>query len=398
MSSQARDRSQPDTSGASGEAGEPQHGGNATPASVWFRYDATEAGTVTVRSQFSNFDTILAAYSGSSLGSLTLLAANDDAPGQTWSEASFTVAAGQSYHIALDGKAGATGTGVLGFEFSEIVAAPEIVVEQPAATGLVDGVSAVAFGNVNAGATTQRVFTIRNTGTADLTGLAATWDGNAAGRFTAGAFGATTLAPGASTTLTVTFAPVAAGNQSGTLRIASNDADENPFDVTVSGTGVAAEIAVEQPANTGLTDGVSGINFGNVNLGVAAPLTFTIRNTGNAAMTGLAATVDGSNAAEFVAGALGATTLNPGQSTTVTVTFTPAAAGARTAALHIASNDPDENPFDIAMSGTGVMPEIAIEQPAATGLVDGMRSTTAMSMRSMIRRKRSRFATSATAH
>lgn len=360
-----------DTSGASGEGGEPQHGGNATPASVWFRYDATQAGTVTVRSQFSNFDTILAAYSGGAVGSLTLLSSNDDAPGETWSETTFTVAAGQSYYVALDGKAGATGTGVLGFEFSETVDMPEIVVEQPAANGLVDGVSAVAFGNVNAGATAQRVFTIRNTGTANLTGLAASWNGNAAGRFTAGAFGATTLAPGASTTLTVTFAPVAAGNESGTLRIASNDADENPFDVSITGTGVASEIVVEQPVNNGLIDGVSGVSFGNSNVGVAAPLTFTIRNTGNAALTGLAASVDGTNSAEFVAGALGATTLNPGQSTTVSVTFTPAAAGVRAAALHIANNDPNENPFDIALSGTGVMPEIAIEQPLNTGLADG---------------------------
>ncbi|MEM7011081.1 MAG: TIGR02597 family protein, partial [Verrucomicrobiota bacterium] len=360
-----------DTSGANGEAGEPQHGGNATPASVWFRYDATLAGTVTIRSEFSSFDTILAAYSGNSVGSLTLLSANDDAPDATWSETTFTVAAGQSYYVALDGKAGATGTGVLGFEFSESVDHPEIVVEQPAATGLVDGVSAVGFGNVNAGATAQRVFTIRNTGTANLTGLAASWDGNAAGRFTTGAFGATTLAPGASTTLTVTFAPVAAGNESGTLRIASNDADENPFDVSITGTGVASEIVVEQPANNGLTDGVSDVNFGGVNVGVAAPLAFTIRNTGNAALNGLAASVDGTNSADFVAGALGATTLNPGQSTTVTLTFTPAAAGPRTAALHIANNDPNENPFDIALSGTGAMPEIAIEQPLNTGLVDG---------------------------
>lgn len=359
------------TEGATGEAGEPLHGGNTSPASVWFRYNATENGTVTLSSEHSNFDTIIAVYSGSSLATLTPLAFNDDAPGETWSETSFVATAGQNYYIALDGKAGATGIGVLGHTISVVTTAPEIVVEQPAANNLEDGVSEVAFGNVNAGATADRVFTIRNTGTADLTGLAASFDGNAGGRFTAGAIGATTLAPGGSTTLTVTFAPLAAGARTATLKIASNDADENPFDVALSGTGIAPEIAVEQPVNNGLSDGVGAVNYGNVNVGVAAPLTFTIRNTGNEAMTGLATTIDGSNAAEFVAGALGATTLNPGQSTTVTATFTPAAAGARTAALHIASNDPDENPFDIALVGNGVMPEIAIEHPVNTGLADG---------------------------
>jgi hypothetical protein len=44
----------------------------------------------------------------------------------------------------------------------------------------------------------------------------------------------------------------------------------------------------------------------------------------------------------------------PGGSTTFTVKFTPAALGVRTAALHIASNDADENPFDIALTGTGI--------------------------------------------
>src|SRR5204862_73933 len=40
-------------------------------------------------------------------------------------------------------------------------------------------------------------------------------------------------------------------------------------------------------------------------------------------------------------------------STSFTVTFTPTAAGARAAAIHIASNDADENPFDISLTGTG---------------------------------------------
>ncbi len=42
------------------------------------------------------------------------------------------------------------------------------------------------------------------------------------------------------------------------------------------------------------------------------------------------------------------TALLPNESTTFTVTFAPTAIGARTAMLHIASNDADENPFDIA--------------------------------------------------
>ena len=41
----------------------------------------------------------------------------------------------------------------------------------------------------------------------------------------------------------------------------------------------------------------------------------------------------------------------PNGTTTFTLRFAPATAGAKTAALHIASNDADENPFDIALTG-----------------------------------------------
>lgn len=116
----------------------------------------------------------------------------------------------------------------------------EIAVEQPAGTDLTDGSSTIAFGNINPGANAQRVFTIRNSGTVNLTGLAASFSGANADLFSAGSLGSATLAPGANTTLNVTYAPTALGNHTATLQIASNDSDENPFDVALSGTGVIA--------------------------------------------------------------------------------------------------------------------------------------------------------------
>ena len=128
---------------------------------------------------------------------------------------------------------------------------------------------------------------------------------------------------------------------------------------SISGTyppsSAAPEIAVEQPVGTDLTDGSASIDCGSVSIGSSsAPFTFTVRNTGTANLTGLALSKNGANSADFTLGSLGATTLAPGASTTFTVTFTPAAAGTRTAAIHIASNDADENPFDITLTGTGV--------------------------------------------
>jgi autotransporter-associated beta strand protein len=127
----------------------------------------------------------------------------------------------------------------------------------------------------------------------------------------------------------------------------------------------APEITVEQPLATNLTDGSSTINLGSINTGSSSsPVTFTVKNTGSSDLTSLAITKDGTNNADYVVSALGATTLAPAASTTFTVTFSPGAAGSRIAAIHIASNDADENPFDISLTGIGVGPGTLAVTPA----------------------------------
>jgi len=119
--------------------------------------------------------------------------------------------------------------------------------------------------------------------------------------------------------------------------------------------GPTPEIGVHQPAGTDLADGSATTDFGSVDTGSSsAATTYTVTNSGTANLTGLAVTKDGTDAGMFDVGALGATNLTPGASTTFTVTFAPTSAGAKTAAIHIASNDSDENPFDIELTGTGM--------------------------------------------
>jgi alpha-tubulin suppressor-like RCC1 family protein len=115
------------------------------------------------------------------------------------------------------------------------------------------------------------------------------------------------------------------------------------------------EIHVLDAAGSSLTSGVASQDCGHIQLGrTSTPLAITIKNTGTVDLTDLAVSVDGANAADFSVGALGATTLAPEASVTVNVTCAPGAAGARTAVFHIASNDANENPFDIALTGMGV--------------------------------------------
>lgn len=95
-------------------------------------------------------------------------------------------------------------------------------------------------------------------------------------------------------------------------------------------------------------------DFANTLIGSGNTQTFTIRNTGTTNLTGLAVTTTGSHPGDFTPDTLDATTLTPGNTTTFNVTFSPLASGARSAVLQIASNDTDENPFVINITGTGL--------------------------------------------
>ena len=61
--------------------------------------------------------------------------------------------------------------------------------------------------------------------------------GTNAADFTVTAQPASPVAPSGSTTFSVTFDPSASGTRTAMLSIANNDADENPFNFTIQGTG-----------------------------------------------------------------------------------------------------------------------------------------------------------------
>jgi len=92
------------------------------------------------------------------------------------------------------------------------------------------------FGFLTVGNTASGTFTIRNLGTADLTlgNPAVQLTGSADFTLTAQP-AATVLGSGSSTTFTVTFAPTVTSPQTATLRIASDDADESPYVLNLTG-------------------------------------------------------------------------------------------------------------------------------------------------------------------
>lgn len=113
---------------ATRESGEPAHGGRGASASVWYRWTAPSSGTLRVTTQGSTFDTLLGAYTGAAVSSLTTVDANDDTPdGGRWSSLAFPVTAGSTYLIAVDGYGGWKGATVLNWSLSGAAPAPSPV-------------------------------------------------------------------------------------------------------------------------------------------------------------------------------------------------------------------------------------------------------------------------------
>lgn len=94
--------------GASKEPGEPNHAGNAGGKSIWYRWESPITGIATFDTFGSSFDTLMAAYSGSTVDALASLASNNNA-GSAQSRIIFRIVAGATYHLAVDGFNGAAG-------------------------------------------------------------------------------------------------------------------------------------------------------------------------------------------------------------------------------------------------------------------------------------------------
>jgi hypothetical protein len=119
-------------------------------------------------------------------------------------------------------------------------ASPEISVAQPASAILVDGSSKRDFGTSVSGKKGMvREFTISNLGTASLKSLKISVAGTHSKDFTVSQPSKKTIQAGETTTFKVTFSPKAGGNRTATVRIKSNDKDENPFDIPVTGLGLS---------------------------------------------------------------------------------------------------------------------------------------------------------------
>ncbi|HYX29062.1 MAG TPA: NF038122 family metalloprotease [Pyrinomonadaceae bacterium] len=104
------------TFGATSEGGEPSHdptdSSSLSPShTIWYQWQAPSSGSTTITTNGSDFDTILAVYTGTTVNSLARIVFNDDEnSGLATSRVTFSATSNTLYWIAVDGWGGDTGT------------------------------------------------------------------------------------------------------------------------------------------------------------------------------------------------------------------------------------------------------------------------------------------------
>jgi hypothetical protein len=191
-----------------------------------------------------------------------------------------------------------------------------------------------------------KVVTVKNTGTGSTSiSFGTTGDfAETAGTCTG------TLGPSpASCTVNVTFTPTAAGTRTGTLTI-TDTATNSPQTVKLTGTGVAAVVMVTAtPASETFAAQIVGTT--------SAGKVVTVKDTGTAATPiTIASTGDFAQTNNCPA------TLSAGASCSVTVTFTPQAAGTLTGTVTVMDNATN-SPQTVKLTGTGTAPVIVTATP-----------------------------------
>jgi hypothetical protein len=197
------------------------------------------------------------------------------------------------------------------------------------------------FGAVTVGATDAKTLSITNSGTIALKVTNIT---SSSPRFIVTP-AATTVPVGQSSTIQISFQPAAATSYSATLSFQTNDPSHPTVTIPMTGTG----------AYPAVTWAPSSLAFGTVQVGAASQDALSITNTG---AVPLSVSAISSNSPQFTATAQ-ALTVQPGQASTIQVTFSPAAATSYSATLSFQTNDLSHPTVTIPMTGSGVTPTVA---------------------------------------
>jgi hypothetical protein len=328
----------PDTVGVSGTGVEP--GFSVAPTSIAF-------GNVVVG--MSKQDSVTVTNTGTSTLTISSVTSDNGEFSVTPTGGSIPPAGSQKFYITFSPTNTGAESGNITFTH-DAPGSPHSV--SVSGTGVQAGFSvdptSVAFGNVVVGMSKQDSVTVTNTGTSTLT-ISSVGSDN-------GEFSVTptsgSIPPSGSQKFYITFSPVDVGAESGNI-VFVHDASGSPHNVAVSGTGVAAVFA------SNLTE----IMFMQVPVGTSRSDSFRVYNYGN---IDLVISNISSTDPHFVV-APSSTIVNPYDSVSILVTFTPDSVGSF-AGFIVMEHNGSTSPDTVRVSGdavtsvveyTGSIPEVS---------------------------------------
>ncbi|HTQ97625.1 MAG TPA: choice-of-anchor D domain-containing protein, partial [Candidatus Acidoferrum sp.] len=220
-----------------------------------------------------------------------------------------------------------------------------------ASAGLAISPTSFNFGSVVDGQTKSQAITVTNTGTAALT--IAELDASGGAFSVSGLATPVSIPAGSTATFSVLFAPSTAGAQTGTVSISSN-APNSPNVLALSGTGTAASVTLSTSPNS--------LTFTGITAGSSSSKTVSLVNSGNTSLTISQVSV---NAKDFaVSGMTTPVTLAAGQSTPMSVTFSPSASEKISGNITVATSQGSN--AVVALSGSGVQAGLTITPASAS--------------------------------
>ena len=191
-----------------------------------------------------------------------------------------------------------------------------------------------------------QLVTLKNTGSATLRITRITVSGDFSQTNPCGS----SVAVGASCTLSVTFKPTAAGTRTGAVTITDN-ATPSTQTISLTGTGTAPVVSLSP----------TSLTFPAQKVGTSSSAqSVTLRNTGNASLTITSIKASGNFSQTNTCGA----SVAASASCTISVTFKPTATGTRTGAVTITDN---ANPATqtVSLTGTGASAAVVSLSPAS---------------------------------
>jgi trimeric autotransporter adhesin len=218
----------------------------------------------------------------------------------------------------------------------------------------------LAFGNQIINTTSPaQVVTITNSSAVTLTIASITVTGGNAGDFAQGNTCSAPVPAAGTCTISVTFTPTAVGARASAVVVTDNAAD-SPQSIALTGTGVATA-AVVSLNPTSLTFASQNTNT------TSAAKTVTVTNTGNATLNISSITIGGTNPGDFAQNNTCATPVAPNGTCTISVTFSPTAAGARAASVLLTDNA-NGSPQSILLTGVGAVsaPTVSLSPTSLT--------------------------------